>query len=445
MDEPKVNSVNGYIKNKINSWNFSKKQLLEFMLITGSAIFMWTPIQVKDVLYEPFRAHLGITNTQFGLLFSINGFVQIFGYLLLGWILDNVNVKKVIAFDMTIYAAIGMFLAFSKNLPFPLLLVIFAVFGLFGDALYWPLIQKATKHIGGRNNQGKAFSLQGLFRALGGALINSLSVLIFTTIGGVYFGIGVAMMVNCIMSISFAIFLYIKMPNDFLKDDEIIEESENEVNDKSSIKKVLIVLKYPVVWLTGLGSACIYVVGIGVYTYYLPFLQHIYSVPVSVVGMIGSISGLLGMVIGPISGIVSDKFFKNSASWMSICYLILIGTILGVMVMPKGNSFVMYGVVGLVSSMIGVILVKSIYYSPLGEYGIDDNISATAMSVASFIGYSPNFFAYPLIGSILDSYATGKAYRIIFIVFLISGILGFIINLINSYQIKKHIKKQANA
>lgn len=44
--------------------------------------------------------------------------------------------------------------------------------------------------------------------------------------------------------------------------------------------------------------------------------------------------------------------------------------------------------------------IRAVYFVPIGEYGTDPRHSATVMSVASFLGYLPSFFAYPLFGGI---------------------------------------------
>lgn len=425
------------IKDKFKALNFSSDQIRDYMLVVGSATTIYMVIGVRDVLYEPFRAQLGVSNAKLGILLSVSGFVQIFGYLLFGWLLDRVNIRKLFTIDLVGYALTGILLAFFHNLPFPVLIVAFMLFGLFGDAIYWPVVQKAIKFLGGSKNQGKAFSIMGLFRSLGSTTITALDVAIFSLFSSILFGIRAAMIFNGTVTLLFALIIWFKMPDDFMRDTDVDTDTPNQ---KASFKSLGKAMRIPIVWTTGIASACMYVTNIGINTYYLPFLQHNYHVPVAVVGTIGVINGLSGMVIGPLSGIISDRYFKSSAAWMTLSYSVLMIVLLGIIVMPKGDQFVYFGILGLVMSSIGLIMVKAVYYAPLGEYGVDNNISSAAMSISSFLGYSPSFFAYPLIGKILDIYSTEKAYKILFIAFFCASAIGLLINVYNSKVINKQRK-----
>ncbi|MCP0885776.1 MFS transporter [Ligilactobacillus sp. WILCCON 0076] len=418
---------------KMKTLPLTSRQLEDYLLVVGGVTTIYLVIGVRDVLYEPFRSLLSVSNTQLGILLSVSGFVQIFGYLLFGWLLDSANVRKLFTIDLIGYASTGIFLACFHGLPFPVLVGAFILFGFFGDAIYWPVVQKAIKYLGGQHNQGKAFSIMGLFRSLGGTVVTAIDVFIFSLFTSALFGIKVAMIFNGTITILFAILIWFRMPDDFMADGR----SDKEKKKKASLTSLVKVMKIPIVWTTGIASACIYVTSIGITTYYLPFLQHNYHVSASVVGAIGVVNGLAGMMIGPLSGIISDKYFKSSASWMSLSYAVLMFFLAGIIIMPKGNEYMYLGVAGLFLSTIGLIMVKAVYYAPLGEFGIDHNISATAMSLSSFLGYSPSFFAYPLIGKLLDSYPTQKAYHILFVCMLITSGIGLVINLYNSSVIKK--------
>ncbi|MBF8808109.1 MAG: MFS transporter [Enterococcus lacertideformus] len=417
--------------------NLTARQLEDYLLVVGGATTIYLVIGVRDVLYEPFRALLGVSNTQLGILLSISGFVQIFGYLLFGWILDSANVRKLFTIDLVGYALTGIFLACFHELPFPILMGAFVLFGFFGDAIYWPVVQKSIKYLGGQHNQGKAFSIMGFFRSLGGSIVTAIDVLIFSLFTGILFGIKVAMIFNGTITILFAILIWFRMPNDFMADKTLKKEKK----ERASLTSLRKAIKIPIVWTTGVASACIYVTNIGIGTYYLPFLQHNYHVSAAVIGAIGVVNGLSGIVIGPLSGIISDRYFKSSASWMSLSYAVLMIVLVGIINMPKGNGFVYLGVAGLFLSTIGLIMVKAVYYAPLGEFGIDNNISAAAMSLSSFLGYSPSFFAYPLIGKLLDTYPTQQAYHMLFSIMLATSGIGLVINLYNSSVIKRMREK----
>ncbi|KRO00078.1 MFS transporter [Companilactobacillus kimchiensis] len=435
------------LKEKFEKLPLSSKKLSEYLLVVGSATTIYLFIGLRGILYEPFRAQLGATNTQLGLLMSIMGFVQIFGYLVFGWIQERMNVRKLLTFDMICYGIIGLVIAVSSNPPFPLLIVYFVLFGIFGEALYWPTIQKSVKHIGGKKSQATAFGVMESLRGVGGLIVNSIDVILFSAVSaslGMILGIKAAMIFNSAITILFALLVWFKLPHDFM-DDAKMESSNKEKNedktDKISFNAVIQAFKLPVVWLTGLGSACAYITYVGVSTYFVPYLQNSFAISAALVAVFGIVNGTaVNVASSSISGIVSDKLFKNSASWMSICYA-LMTVFLGItMFIPKEKSLVVVAMIFLLLTTLSCFLIRAVYYAPLGQYGIPDDISSTAMSIASFFGYSPSFFAYPIFGRILDSYSTNVAYKKIFTILIVFSILGIILNLINSRLIKKGYK-----
>ena len=114
--------------------------------------------------YEPFRAALGVTNTELGTLLGITGFVQVFGYITLGWLQDMLQIRGIIMIDLIVYALLALSLALLPTPPFWWLCVVFAGFGLFGEALYWPTVQKATRGMSGPTHQAALFSTQEALR-----------------------------------------------------------------------------------------------------------------------------------------------------------------------------------------------------------------------------------------------------------------------------------------
>lgn len=94
-----------------------RKGVRIFLTISLSACVYWF-LSIKTVVYEPFRQALDVTNTQLGVLLSITGFVQVFGYVVLGWLQDSLQIRKVIAVDLVAYALLALTLAVLPDLPF---------------------------------------------------------------------------------------------------------------------------------------------------------------------------------------------------------------------------------------------------------------------------------------------------------------------------------------
>lgn len=71
---------------------------------------------------------------------------------------------------------------------------------------------------------------------------------------------------------------------------------------------------------------------------------------------------------------------------------------------------------------------KALLFALMQEAGISEELSGVAISLSSFIGYSPLIFYYSLYGSILDKFNGLLGYRILFLILIVFGIIGLIIN-----------------
>lgn len=53
---------------KTEKLNFTKEQLIQFLLIVSNSQLVYAFIAIRSVLYDPFLEVLGVNNTQFGVL-----------------------------------------------------------------------------------------------------------------------------------------------------------------------------------------------------------------------------------------------------------------------------------------------------------------------------------------------------------------------------------------
>lgn len=412
-----------------------------FLIVTLSTCIYWFS-GIKSVIYEPFRAALGVSNAQLGFLLGMLGFIQIFGYLLFGWLQDLLSIRKIIAVDLCGYGILALILGVVPNLPYWFLIVAFAGFGFFGDALYWPTIQKCTKSLAAKEKQAAIFSTQEAIRAAIGFVLSWITLGLFILGGSNVFGARLSMSAYAVFMILFSLVVLRFIPKDFLhaKDGKT---RVLEPKSKNGFNMILAVCKLPIVWTTGIGAASTYIVYVASNTYFLPFIQSTFALSDQQAALFGIVnSGLVGLIAAGLSGMFATMRFTTTPQWMLVLFMLLSVFSGAIIVAPRASRWLIPVIVlALLVTFICVAL-RAVYYAPVGEYGVPDDISATAMSVASFIGYCPSFFAYPLFGWILDSNNTQTAYRIIFIILIGASLVGFISCLIAHLSIMRKRRRE---
>ncbi len=391
--------------------------------------------------YEPFRAALGVTNTELGTLLGITGFVQVFGYITLGWLQDMLQIRGIIMIDLIVYALLALSLALLPTPPFWWLCVVFAGFGLFGEALYWPTVQKATRGMSGPTHQAALFSTQEALRGAMGFIANLVTLLLFVTFGSQVIGVRMAMICYPLVMVALAYVVFHNVPADFLQKTPEMHEVATK-RPRTSPGIVLTTLRSPIVWTTGLAAFAGYTAYIAVTTYALVLFQSTFSINDTYIAALGMINtGILPVVAALLSGWIARRF-RSSSQWMTV--LFVAAATLSFAVIPLSGSDTPYA--GLIATgflALCCYAIRAVYFVPIGEYDIDDAHAATVMSVASFLGYLPSFLAYPIFGTIIDAASNGhSAQRTIFLVLGIVCIIGMLISVAGHLLIEQRRRQR---
>ena len=415
------------------------KTLRIFLTISLSACIYWF-LSIKTVTYEPFRAALGVTNTELGTLLGITGFVQVFGYITLGWLQDMLQIRGIIMIDLIVYALLALSLALLPTPPFWWLCVVFAGFGLFGEALYWPTVQKATRGMSGPTHQAALFSTQEALRGAMGFIANLVTLLLFVTFGSQVIGVRMAMICYPLVMVALAYVVFHNVPADFLQKTPEMHEVATK-RPRTSPGIVLTTLR-SLVWTTGLAAFAGYTAYIAVTTYALVLFQFTFSINDTYIAALGMINtGILPVVAALLSGWIARRF-RSSSQWMTV--LFVAAATLSFAVIPLSGSDTPYA--GLIATgflALCCYAIRAVYFVPIGEYDIDDAHAATVMSVASFLGYLPSFLAYPIFGTIIDAASNGhSAQRTIFLVLGIVCIIGMLISVAGHLLIEQRRRQR---
>jgi MFS family permease len=438
-------------------FGLTSKGLLRFVIIATNAQFAYGMITTRETLAIPFMHGLGVDKGQLGWLLSLQGLTLILGAIPLGWLGDKFSIKNIMGFGIIgagIFSA--LIVAFCPWANFMHLFIMFTIMFLFCEPVYWPTALKAVRIQTVPQKQATFFGLFEFGRGLTSFVIGLISIGIYGLLGGNAGGdttnihaIKVTMMVNAVLMIVSGILVLLIVPPD-----EELKNKDNktkEVKEKASFAFIVKAMKMPEVWLTGLGALCVYVSVSAATNYFPMFLQEIYIIPVSLVAIFALFSNsLVRTITAPVSGFVTNWGFKTTAHWMRLCFIALTIGLAGIILLPRDPQYVVIAMLFLMIIFTACLLMRGIYYAPIGEMAIDPNMSASAMSVASSIGYLPQFLAPVVFGLLLQHYddigQKDAGYLIMFIVMIILAVCGiFTTSILSGRIIKRRQKLQSEA
>ena len=364
------------------------------------------------------------------------GITALISYLFGGLLADRFKPHKLMATALWLTALGGFYLATKPN--YTMLKVLYGYWGFTTIFLFWAAMIKATRIWGGADSQGKAFGFLDGGRGLVGALFGSLGVLIFSLLlpdnvalatefqrseAFIYVILVTSVLVILIGAL---VFFFMKLP----------EKEEIGIENKlHSIESVKTVLKLPAVWLLMIIILCAYV------GYKITDIISQYANEVMLYNEVDSaktgtfllfIRPIVGVLIGFLADRVRASIYLVAGFGISIVGALLFASDL---IDPSMDIFFLLSVF-LVA--LGVYAARVLYFAVMEEGNIPLALTGTAVGAISLIGYTPDIFAGPMIGYLLDN-SPGKAgHQHVFIMLGIFSVIGFIASL---YFMKLHPKK----
>jgi len=369
------------------------------LILSGELVFL-LPYVLARVFRPTFLEVFALSNLQLGSLFSVYGIIALFSYVYGGVISDRFQPKILIATSLFFTSLGGLVLA-----SYPSYFVLQLLYGYWGFTtvfLFWGAMIKATRVWGGSENQGQAFGFLDAGRGLVAASMASLGVLIFSiflTNDIEYANLSERKEAfrYVILFSSFVVFL-----NGLLV--LFLMKSNHKNEDKSvssSSSNIRAVLKINSVWL-------IMIIIISAYVGYK--VTDIYSLYASEVMLFDQIEaaniGSLQLYLRPLVCVII-AFLADKKSYIYFIILGFITMLIGSMIFAFGivqlnMNFVFFFSLIIVAT--GTYAIRALYFSIMQEGYIPLALTGTAVGLISVVGYTPDIFATPLIGYLLDQY-----------------------------------------
>ena len=412
----------GYNKNiKLKDSELKKGSFLSItlLILSGELIFL-LPYVLARVFRPTFLEVFNLTNLQLGGLFSVYGTVAILSYMYGGVISDKFQPKILIAISLFFTAFGGLVL--STYPSYLMLQILWGYWGFTTVFLFWGAMIKATRVWGGSKNQGEAFGLLDGGRGLVAASMGTLGVLIFSMF--LTNDIELASLIErrnafryVILFSSFIVFLTGLLVIIFM------ESSRGDVVNKNAslIPNIKSVLKIQSVWL-------IMFIIIAAYVGYK--ITDIYSLYASDVMNFDNLEaaniGSLQLYLRPLVCLLI-AFFADKKSYIHLIIIGFIIMLIGALIFSLGVVQVDMNYVFFFSLIVvatGTYAIRALYFSLMQEGRVPLVLTGTAVGVISVVGYTPDIFASPVIGYLLDTYAGIVGHQYVFSMLVVFSIVG---------------------
>ena len=396
---------------------------ITLLILSGELVFL-LPYVLARVFRPTFLEVFDLSNFQLGSLFSVYGIVALLSYVYGGVISDKFQPKILIAASMFFTALGGLVL-----ISYPSYFILSLLYGYWGFTtvfLFWGAMIKATRVWGGTNNQGLAFAFLDGGRGLVAASMGTLGVLIFSTF--LTNDIESASLMErkeafkyVILFSSFTVFLTGVFVLLLMK-----TNPQNELKNIStldSFSNIKTVLKIQSVWLIMIIIISAYI-GYKVTDIYSLYASEVMLFNDIEAAKIGSLQLYLRPLVCVIIALIADKTSYINLITTGFITMLIGSVIFASGIVESNMNFVFY--LSLIVVATGTYAIRALYFSIMQEGRIPLILTGTAVGLISVVGYTPDIFATPMIGYLLDTYPGILGHQYVFSVLVVFSLLGLL-------------------
>ena len=389
----------------------AKNNVKRFLLLFALGVaygFMYVMPYMKSSFYDQMIAAMGCTNAQLGSLMTYYTIALTISYLPGGWIGDKFNPKPVLLASIFGQAILSFLFMFTYQ-SYTMAVIIWCLMALTGGFAFWPSLMKGIRMTGTDEEQGRIF---GIFEALNGCaslLLSFIMLGIMAIAGAGDLVTGFKSAVACMggLSIISGLLILVLMPKD-----ATYGATEEEKAATITVRDYIDTFKIPGVWIMAILVWC-YVTVSAVASYLTPYSTNVLGMSAVLAASIGTIRTYgCRLIGGPLGGFLADKAFHSVSKEQVLGQLACLVTLGVFLIIPSGiNGTVLVILLLLVG--VAMFLCKGTYFSVQPELGIPTTVSATAVSIATLIGYLPDMFVHTMFGNWIDTYGNAGYSRII--------------------------------
>ena len=402
----------------------NKKFLILTLLILSGEFIYFLPYVLSRVFRPTFLDVFQLNNFQLGSLFSVYGVVALLSYIYGGVITDRYSPRKLMSSALFLTALGGLVLASYPS--YQTLQILYGYWGFTSVFLFWGAMIKATRLWGGDNNQGKAFGFLDGGRGIVAASMGSIGVFVFTIV--LTSDIESASVLErqeafryVILLSSFMVAFIGLLVLIFLRNME--DKNTNFELPLNTLTNIKSVLKNESIWLLMLIIMCAYV-GYKVTDIYSLYASEVMLYDQIEAAEVGALQLYLRPIVCIAIGLLADR--TKNMFWIIFGFVtMLIGALIfSFGIIKPDMNFIFF--LSLVILAIGTYSIRALYFAVLKEANVAFALTGTAVGIISVVGYSPDIFAGPIMGYLLDENPGIIGHQYVYFMLVIFSIIGLI-------------------
>jgi len=384
------------------------------LILAGDSIYLLPYLRksFQTSMHEVF----GLTFTQLGVMNAVFGALAFGAYFAGGWLSDRFATRTLLSFSLLATALGGYYMATIPS--YPMLLALHAFWGVTTILTFWSALIKAARLWGGAQAQGRTFGILDGGRGLVAATMLTLAAWLFSRQGSVGDGLVAVILMYSTASLVAGVCVLAFVPEDSAHG-TLVERGKQQ----GGPGQLRLVAAMPAVWLHALIILLAYWLYVGTFEF-ATFGEKAFAQDKVFGARLGAFKEWLRVFAAIAAGFLADRIRPTRA--VGLAFIVAGAGYTALAAIPGEADWVWLLWIQVASVAVAVFALRGIYFALLQESRVPVAVTGTAVGLVSMIGYTPDVFAYPLAGWLVDSLGPEAGYRFYFSLLSAAALAGLL-------------------
>ena len=390
---------------------------MQFLILGCGSNAIFYILFCRGSYYNAFMMAFNVTNTQFGLMSTVALTISCLTYFIGGILADKIHPRLLVTTSFIVTGLCNLGLGFFPS--YGITLVLYAVMGASTTLTFWGAFLKLTRQFGRTvGSESKSFGAMEGTRSVFSIAAATFAVFMFSQFNNSGSGLRFVMWMYAALLIVFGILAFFAFNE---KDDDT---AKDVINVENPFKLLVQCVKDPNIWLVGFMAMGGYTVGSVIGSYLGTFGTGAFGLTVAVAAYVGLMNQWCKPVGNFTVGIFGDRFGPTKV----ILFLNVILTAIAVffIFLPKNSSMMIAFILVMAVEITLTGAFRGQMYAPMRECRVPMNLTGSAIGFYATLIYATDAILPPFIGKWLDTLPMEIAWRNIFILLAVFGVVGIV-------------------
>ena len=367
------------------------------LVIAGEMVFS-LPFHITRFFRPTVLEVFGFTSTQLGDLFAVYGITAMLSYFPGGPLADRFSARSLLTTSLVATGLGGLYMATIPGGA--AMAVLYGFWGITTIFLFWGALIRATRVWGGGDVQGTAFGiLDG-----GRGFVQAAFAFFMVRVLALYLADDAAVATDADRRAALQMIIVLYSAGTLVAGALVWFVLPARTADRKASANVYAgigeILRRPLIWAQAGIVICAYCCYKG-FDFYVQYANVVLGMDEVQASDLAQKSAWIRPIAAVLAGLIADRFDATRSLGVIFAALVAAYAMLATSTPDTATLVVIYG--NLIVTLFAFFALRGIYFALLEETRTPAHLTGAAVGIISVVGFTPDFFFYPIASRILDA------------------------------------------